>query len=212
MARIWPNGKSQPVDVWHEFGPREPIWTPAGYTSSFHWGIDLGPDGGTRMVSPVDGVITLSRWDDVFGNWVHVTESGTGAELWLCHLSSRAVSVGQHVRAGDYIGPMGETGKANGRHLHYEYHPGGQDRGVDPRAFYRSEAAAGGSGSPVPTESEEDDMYIANVKNGNFYLVIGTKAHALGKGSGARESGIPVINYPDQWAVDKLKTVVSGIA
>lgn len=120
------------------------------------------------MVSPVDGVVTLSRWDEVFGNWVHVTENGTGAELWLCHLASRAVSVGQHVRAGDYIGPMGETGKANGRHLHFEYHPGGQDRGVDPREFYRSGAAAGGSAS---TESEEDDMPIMIKANVNIYVL-----------------------------------------
>lgn len=77
-----------------------------------------------------------------------------------------------------------------------------------------SSAGSGGSGVVPPgrVEEDEDDMYIANVKNGNFYLVIGKQAHALGGASGARESGIPVINYPDDWAVKQLKAGgVTGI-
>ncbi len=80
---------------------------------------------------------------------------------------------------------------------------------LDPWAAVPS---GGATGALASNESEEDEMYIANVKNGNFYLVIGTKAHALGAASGARDSGIPIINYVDDWAVSKLKTVVSGIA
>lgn len=65
---------------------------------------------------------------------------------------------------------------------------------------------------PKPETFEEDDMaYIANVKNGNFYCITGTKAHKLGAASGARQSGMPIINYADDWAVAQLKTVVTGI-
>ena len=74
--------------------------------------------------------------------------------------------------------------------------------------------SSGGKPAPpptTPTDEDEDDMYIANVKNGNFYLVTGKQAHALGGNSGARQSGLPIINYPDDWAVKQLKTVVSGI-
>lgn len=65
---------------------------------------------------------------------------------------------------------------------------------------------------PATPEEDEEHMYIANVKNGNFYMVIGKQAHALGAASGARESGIPIINYVDDWAVKQLKAGgVTGI-
>lgn len=168
---VWPNGKTYPVDVWWEFGPRDPIWTPAGYTSSFHWGIDLGPGGGTRMVSPVAGTVTLSGWSDVFGNWVHVND-----EFWLCHLQSRAVKAGDRVAEGQYLGEMGETGKANGRHLHFEYHPGGQDRGVDPRAFYAGTAASGGN--KIGDDMSVQDIYDARDGDGRNMLDLGRQIRA----------------------------------
>lgn len=65
----------------------------------------------------------------------------------------------------------------------------------------------------VPARNDEDDdmAYIANVKGGNFYCVTGTKAHKLGKGSGARESGMPILNYATDEEVTWLKSVVTGI-
>ena len=69
----------------------------------------------------------------------------------------------------------------------------------------------GGKGEEV-FQIEEDDMaYIANVKSGHFYLVTGTKAHKLGAASNARRSKMPIIDYPDDWAVQQLKSVVTGI-
>lgn len=71
------------------------------------------------------------------------------------------------------------------------------------------EPADSGSGN-VPTPTDEgiyETMFIANVKGGNFWLCEpGKKAHRLGAGSSARESGIPVINYPDDWALKQLQT------
>lgn len=62
--------------------------------------------------------------------------------------------------------------------------------------------------APLPTdEGIYETMFIANVKNGNFWLCEpGKKAHRLGANSGARDSGIPVINYPDDWALKQLQT------
>lgn len=213
---VWPNGKNYPGIVWHEYGPRRPIWTPNGYTSSFHSGIDIGPWDGigkTWLLSPVSGQVIHAAYDPTFGNRVVVYDriDGDDVEFWLCHgrNGSMRVSKGQNVAQGERLQLMGETGKASGEHLHYEIHVNGVR--VDPRAFYARPTPAGGGSASTP-EEEEEDMYIANVKNGNFYLVIGTKAHALGASSGARGSGIPILNYPDDWAVKQLKTVVSGIA
>lgn len=81
---------------------------------------------------------------------------------------------------------------------HYEY--------FEHRDYHRNEPA-GGDAVPFPdTGSEYEIMFIANVRNGSFWLCEpGKKAHLLGKGSGARESGIPIINYPDDWAVSQLQ-------
>jgi len=68
-------------------------------------------------------------------------------------------------------------------------------------------ASAGLNPTPMPsTESEYDIMFIANVRNGSFWLCEpGKRAHLLGRNSGARESGIPIVNYPDDWAVKQLQ-------
>ncbi|MHB1846125.1 MAG: M23 family metallopeptidase [Deltaproteobacteria bacterium] len=51
-------------------------------------------------------------------NWVNVNHGdGTVATYW--HLDSVAVSVGQHVSAGDVIGHSGTSGCSSGAHLHY---------------------------------------------------------------------------------------------
>lgn len=83
---------------------------------------------------------------------------------------------------------------------HFEYLPG-QDKNKN------NTVPAGGA----VTDEGDDMAYIANVKNGNFYCITGTKAHKLGAASGARQSGMPIINYADDWAVAQLKTVVTGI-
>lgn len=158
MTALWPNGKSTPGSVWHEFGPRKPIWTPNGPTSSFHSGIDIGPWNGahsTWLLSPVDGVVVHAGYDPIFGNRVVIR--GGGADFWLCHGRPRSmqVKVGQRVRQGQRLQLMGETGKASGVHIHYEIHVNGVR--VDPRDFYRSGSAAGGSSGA--TNPEEDDMF-----------------------------------------------------
>ena len=47
-------------------------------------------------------------------------DTGDGLFIFMCHLASRAVSVGDKVRRGDIIGIMGNTGYSFGAHLHFE--------------------------------------------------------------------------------------------
>lgn len=157
---VWPNGTKSPGDVWHEFGPRAPIWTPNGYTSSFHSGIDIGPWSGTQstwLLSPVDGVVIHAGYDSIFGNRVVVR--GGGADFWLCHgrTGFTQVVAGQQVSQGQRLMLMGETGKASGVHIHFEVHVNGTR--VDPRAYYASASGAGGIGgflmSLTPDEQTE---------------------------------------------------------
>lgn len=175
MTALWPNGQTTPGDVWHEFGPRRPIWTPNGYTSSFHSGIDIGPWSETFktwLLSPVDGEVTHAGYDSIFGNRVVVTcwVGDDRIDFWLCHgrTESMRVSEGDLVSQKQQLQLMGETGKASGIHVHYEIHVNGVR--VDPRDFYRSGMAAGGNSTPAILESEEDDdmgYYFYDVTNPN---------------------------------------------
>jgi len=69
----------------------------------------------------------------------------------------------------------------------------------------------GGASKPLIIPSEEDSMFIAIVRNKDWYLVTGGKACLLGAASGARQSGAPIFNFPDDWSVAQLKTIVTGI-
>lgn len=71
-------------------------------------------------------------------------------------------------------------------------------------------------GEPVPASStipnnQEESMFIAIVRKKDWYLVSGGKACLLGAASGARESGAPILNFVDDWAVNQLKKITTGI-
>lgn len=173
MAVLWPNGTDKPGDVWHEYGPRPPIWTPNGPTSSFHSGIDIGPWDGTYstwLLAPVVGTVTHAGYDDIFGNRVVVSAKidGDQVEFSLCHgrPGSMQVRAGDRVNQKQRLQLMGETGKASGVHVHFEVHVNGVR--VDPRAFY-NQPHSGGGASPI--QSEEDDMPIMVKANVNIYVL-----------------------------------------
>lgn len=84
---------------------------------------------------------------------------------------------------------------------HYEY------TGV----IGRYPASTGGGSSPVVIPTQEDSMFVAIVRKKDWYLVVGGKACLLGAASGARNSGAPILEFVDDWAVNQLKTIVSGI-
>lgn len=173
---VWPNGKSYPGDVWHKFGPRAPIWTPSGYTSSFHEGIDIGPwDGAnsTWLLSPVTGVVIHAQYDSVFGNRIVVR--GEGADFWLCHgrPNSMQVSAGQSVTQGQRLQLMGETGKASGVHVHYEVRVNGSP--VDPQAFYAGTASGGNN---TGDDMSVEDIYNARDGEGRNMLDLGRQIRA----------------------------------
>ena len=54
-----------------------------------------------------------------YGNYVWINH-GNSKETVYAHLTSVAVSSGQYVTAGQYIGTVGSTGHSTGPHLHFE--------------------------------------------------------------------------------------------
>lgn len=94
--------------------------------NEFHGGYDLVGVGSTDVVAAVGGTVVTSQiitdrsnltWQ--WGNYVCV-KTDAGQYHYYCHLASRAVKKGQHVKEGDKLGVMGSTGYSFGAHLHFE--------------------------------------------------------------------------------------------
>lgn len=93
-----------------------------------HEGVDLVGLRNIPILAPVDGVVT-HRWDTI-GGWSFDLVTGDGDYYFGTHMSGFGKA--GEVRAGEVIGSMGDTGNAQGVHLHFEYHPGGRDNAVNP--------------------------------------------------------------------------------
>ena len=82
---------------------------------------------GDPVLAPVEGVVS-HRWDTL-GGWSFDLVADDGDYWFGTHLSGLGQS--GEVEAGDVIGFLGDTGNAEGVHLHFEYHPGGRGNSVN---------------------------------------------------------------------------------
>lgn len=101
------------------------ITSPFGYRihpilkyRKLHTGVDIGAPNGTPVVSAASGTVIASRFMGGYGNCIMIDHGGKVTVYG--HLSSRAVSAGQSVSAGQTIGYVGSTGMSTGAHLHFE--------------------------------------------------------------------------------------------
>ena len=88
-----------------------------------HKGIDISAPEGTPIVAVADGVVikanSTDRWGSGWGYHVMVAH-GNGYATQYAHCCRIIVSVGQHVKAGQVRGYVGNTGHSFGAHLHFE--------------------------------------------------------------------------------------------
>lgn len=86
----------------------------------FHNGIDFGRNSGQNIYSARGGTVIESGNNKGFayGQWLAI-DHGDGLVTLYGHLSSKAISKGSKVKAGDKIGVMGTTGYSTGVHLHF---------------------------------------------------------------------------------------------
>lgn len=101
-----------------------PFGKPGSWAAGFHTGDDYGSPGihGVPVAATASGTVVYSGtnggWGSAYGIQV-IIDSGGRRHLYA-HLSSRSVSYGQRVSAGQTIGTVGNTGRSFGPHLHYE--------------------------------------------------------------------------------------------
>ena len=91
-----------------------------------HEGQDIMAMLGTPIVTPTEAVVTSVGSGDSAGNYVYTANPG-GESFRYMHLDDIAdIKAGDVLKAGDYIGTVGDTGNAMGgpAHLHFEIKKG----------------------------------------------------------------------------------------
>jgi murein DD-endopeptidase MepM/ murein hydrolase activator NlpD len=90
----------------------------------FHQGLDIATRSGTPVVAPADGTVTFAGRKGPLGNTI-IVDHGYGMVTRYGHLKKLLVKRGAHVKRGDKIGLVGNTGRSTAPHLHYEVHLNG---------------------------------------------------------------------------------------
>ena len=94
-----------------------------------HKGVDYAAPTGTPIKATGDGTVLSAGRNGGYGNAVVLRHGGMYETLYA-HLSHFAKGIvrTKHVRQGDIIGYVGQTGLASGPHLHYEFRVNGVHR------------------------------------------------------------------------------------
>jgi murein DD-endopeptidase MepM/ murein hydrolase activator NlpD len=131
-----------------------PVYGPAAYGDTFgalrgdvsggwHHGDDIFAPLGAPVLAVTSGTVFSVGWNDIGGWRLWLRDQG-GNEFYYAHLAAYTsiATNGRHVRAGQVLGFVGNTGDAKGTpyHLHFEVHPVsmlflGYDGAVDPTRY-----------------------------------------------------------------------------
>ena len=117
IPAIQPVANKELIALASGFGMRiHPVYK----VKKMHTGIDFAAPIGTPIYATADGVI-----DEVqvsfsgYGKMIEI-DHGFGYRTRYAHMHGFAVRKGQHVKRGELIGYVGDTGLSTAPHLHYE--------------------------------------------------------------------------------------------
>jgi murein DD-endopeptidase MepM/ murein hydrolase activator NlpD len=113
-----------------------------------HKGIDYAAPTGTPVRAVADGTVEFAGRQNGYGNVIFLNH-GKGHTTVYAHLNNMAVSQGQKVTQGQYLGGVGRTGWATGPHLHFEFRVNGVHQ--DPTQMARAGTSSGLSAAVMPS-------------------------------------------------------------
>lgn len=99
-----------------------------------HKGTDFRAPIGTDVFAMNSGVVRVARFFTAYGNAI-IVDHGLGLQTMYMHLSELAVKEGDRVEKGQIIGKSGNTGYAEGPHLHLTVKINGVS--IDPETFMK---------------------------------------------------------------------------
>ena len=109
-----------PVRGRHDFGGAGAHFG-AGRAGHSHQGQDVMSKCGTRMVAARGGRIKFKQYHAAAGNYIVIDGEGTDVDYVYMHLDQPSpFSEGDRVYTGQTIGAVGDSGNAQGCHLHFE--------------------------------------------------------------------------------------------
>ena len=85
---------------------------------NFHTGIDLRANIGTTVMAAMDGVVSVTGENRLYGKYIILSHSN-GYKTIYAHLNSFSVRQGDRVSQGRKIAESGNTGYSTGPHLHF---------------------------------------------------------------------------------------------
>jgi len=131
MPAIQPIRKEDLTRMASGFGWRSDPFTKA---RKMHKGMDFTSPKGTPIYASGNGKVKRADSGAAgFGNHIRI-DHGFGYVTLYAHLSKFNVKRGQLVKRGDLIGFVGNTGRSQAPHLHYEVHKNGV--AINPINFY----------------------------------------------------------------------------
>lgn len=88
-----------------------------------HKGVDLAAPIGTPIHAVSDGKVAVIDRQNGYGNMIKIVHNKTYSTVYAHMLKfQKGVTKGTHVKRGQIIGYVGQTGLATGPHCHYEFH------------------------------------------------------------------------------------------
>lgn len=134
-----------------------------------HEGVDIFAPRGTPVVAATEGSIGRVNLNRLGGKVVWMRDSERHLSYYYAHLDSQMVKAGQHVKIGDTLGLVGNTGNAitTPPHLHFGIYSSGYGA-IDPYTFLHTK-------NSTVNKSEDGGDYIGRkvrIKNelANFRL------------------------------------------
>ena len=118
------------LNVTSKFGMRT---NPVTGRKQFHDAVDFTENRGDKVFATADGIVTVSDYHSVRGNYV-IIKHKYGYRTLYAHLDKNLVKEGQLVRKEDVIGTMGSSGRTTGTNIHYSITH--NNRKVDPLDYF----------------------------------------------------------------------------
>ena len=101
-----------------------------------HYGIDIATKKGSKVISPTDAIVRLSKRNLYFTGGTVMLDHGHGITSVYSHLSKVLVKNNDKIQKGDVIGLVGSTGRSTGPHLDWRIN--WFDQRLDPMMFIKN--------------------------------------------------------------------------